>query len=431
MIWLVRTAGALVSAAFVVATIFVPFSPLTISAEPSIERSISVDPRPLEVVCPGSLYQLGGEDGTDVDSIEALGDANFYLIEDGVATPFRASQPAIFSSSSEGQSARDLSGYQWQEIDQSRISGSVSLTCKKPATEAVLLGGKTSLGFESLLIVHNPDVLSTILDLRFFDSQDQVDESISLAPDETKVINLARYVNTDQAVGVRINSQGGRFAAWIQSKSNSGITPTGADISAHNQLQSNPALIIRAQSEELPTEFRVPEVYALVTESLSTTVSISSLDGGFGDAFRVDLQPGVNSIPMPDLQPGSYQVSIEAENALLSSHSTNPLAPDFSIGQSEAGVSGDIQMVALIDGIVEVSSFEETVVSMTVIRNGLAEVATIDLLTGRNVLSAEVEFGDQIEISGENLLIRVSNEETQYQATDNSNLGSDLSITVR
>jgi len=408
-----------------------PFSNLVTSSDPFVERSISVPARPLEVVCPGALYQLGGEDGTEIDAIDPLGDADFYLIRQGEATPFRASEPATFVSQSEGQSSRDLSAYQWQEISEPRISGTVSLSCKKPATEAVLLGGKTSLGFESLLIIHNPDVLSTILDLRFFDSTEQVDDSISLAPGETKIINLARYSNTDEAVGVRISSQGGRFAAWVQSKSNSGTTPTGANISAHNQLQSNPTMIISAQSEQLPSEFRVPEVYALVTESVSTTVSISSLQGGFGDAFRVELDPGVNPISMPDLEPGSYLLSLEAESALLSTHYTNPLVPDFSISQSETAVSGDVQLTAVIDGTVEVASLGETVVSMTITRDGITEVATIDLLSGRNVLSAEVQFGDQIEINGENLLVRIANGETEYQATDNSNLGSDLSIVVR
>ena len=431
MIWALRTIGLLMSVGLVSTAFVMPYFAMTTSAEPFVEREITVPARPLEVVCPGPLYQLGGEEGTEIDSIETLGDADFYLIRDGLATPFRASEPAVLSGEGEGQSSEDLSAYQWQDVAERRIAGSVSLTCKKPVTEAVLLGGKTSLGFESLLIVHNPDVLSTILDIGFFESQTQVDDSISLAPGETKVINLARYVNTDQAVGVSISSQGGRFAAWIQSKSNSGVTPTGANIIAHNELQSNPTMMLSVQSEQLPLEFRVPELYALLNESLSTTVSIRSLEGGFGDAFRVELEPGVNSIEMPDLEPGSYTVSLDADSALLSAHLTNPVTPDFLISQSEQSVSGEIGMIAAFQGRLEVTSLQESVVSVTIIRDGVTEVATIDLLTSGSLFESEVEFGDRIQLSGENLLIRITNGDTEYRAVDNSSFGSDLSITVR
>ena len=430
MIWVMRVFGVAVTA--VLASAFVlPFSVTTTSGQPPEENQISVPARPLEVVCPGSLYQLGGEDGTEIDSVESLGDADFYLIEAGVATPFRASEPAIFSAEGEEQSSSELSGYQWQQLSESRIAGLISLSCKKPVTESWILGGKTNIGSESLLIIHNPDVLSTILDLQFFDGEQRVNDSTSLAPGETKVINLARYVSTEEAVGINIESQGGRFAAWVQSKTNSGISPTGVDIEAHNQLQQNPSMLISVRSEDLPAEFRIPELHALVTESTSTTVSISSLQGGFGDAFRVNLDAGVNSIELPNLEPGSYRITLESEAALLAARSTNPLLPDFFLTQSEAPISGENQMVAVIDGEVQVAAVGESVATLKVTRNGETETALIGEVSGQQLLSASVLRGDLIEISGENLLIRVTNEATEYVAVDNSNIGSDLEITVR
>lgn len=271
MIWVFRSVG--VVAAAILSMVFVlPLSTVTTVGQTPETNQISVPARPLEVVCPGSLYQLGGEDGTEIDSVESLGDADFFLIESGVATPYRASQPAIFSAEGEEQSSSELSGYQWQRLTETRIVGLISLSCKKPVTEAWMLGGKTNIGSESLLIVHNPDVLSTILDMKFFDGAEQVNDSTSLAPGETKVINLARYVSTSEAVGINIESQGGRFAAWVQSKTNSGISPTGVDIEAHNQLQQNPSMLISVESEDLPSEFRIPELHVLVTESISTTI---------------------------------------------------------------------------------------------------------------------------------------------------------------
>lgn len=430
MIWFFRSIGVLAVAAL--ATVFaLPLSTVTNAGHSPQANQISVPARPLEVVCPGSLYQLGGADGTEVDSVESLGDADFYLIQQGVATPYRASEPAIFDAESEEQSSSELSGYQWQQLDENRIAGLISLSCKKPVTQSWILGGKTNIGSESLLIVHNPDVLSTILDLKFFDGDEQVSDSTSLAPGETKVINLARYVSTEEAIGINIESQGGRFAAWVQSKTNSGITPTGVDIEAHNQLQQNPSMLITVQSADLPTEFRVPELHALVTESISTTVSISSLQGGFGDAFRVNLDAGVNSIELPNLDPGSYRITLEAEAALLAARSTNPLVPDYYLTQSESVISGDIQMVAVIDGEVEVAAVGESVATLKVARNGETETAFIGEVSGQQMLSASVLRGDLIEISGENLLIRVTNDATEYLAVDNSNIGSDLEITVR
>lgn len=430
MIWFFRSLG-LVSVFGLVASFVLPYAPIVSSAEQPETTQISVPARSLEVVCPGSLYQLGGEDGTEVDSLQALGDADFFLIENSLATPFRGSEPAIFTASSEGQSSKDLSGYQWQQISESRIAGLISVTCKKPVTEAWMLGGRTNLGSESLLILHNPDVLSTILDLSFYTEDELINDSTSLAPGETKVINLSRYVSTEEAVGINLKSQGGRFAGWVQSKSNAGITPTGVDLEAHNQLQQNPTMLITVQSADLPLEFRIPKLHALTTEPLSTTVSVSSLEGGFGDAFRVELDAGVNSIELPLLEPGSYRLTLEAEAALLSSRTTDPLLPDFSITQSESAISGDVEMVSVIEGTVEIASTSDSIATLKITRGGNTETALIGEVSSQKMLSAEVMRGDKIEISGDDLLIRVRNQATEYLPADNSNIGSDLEITVR
>ena len=430
MIWALRLAG-LALTGLLAAVLFIPFGITTTAGDTPTERKISVPARPLEVVCPGSLYQLGGADGTDIDSLESLGDADFYLIENGEPTPYRADKPALFVAEGNGQSSSVLSGYQWQQLSESRIAGLVSLSCKKPVTETWMLGGRTNLGSESLLIIHNPDVLSTILDMKFFDGETEESDSVSLAPDETKVVNLARYVSTDEAVGLNITSQGGRFAAWIQSKTNSGITPTGADIEAHNQLQKNPSMIISALSEDLPAEFRIPQIHALVPSASTATVSISSLQGGLGDAFRVNLSEGVNSIEIPDLSPGSYRITVEVEQGLLSSRTVNPLIPDYSLTQSEAPISGEVQMVAVLDGQIEVASVEESVVTLRITRAGVREAAVIGFASGREMISADVQAGDLVEIEGEGLLIRIIGQGAEYLPADNSNIGSDLSITVR
>lgn len=430
MIWLLRGLGFLSVFLFASAFVF-PYSTFTTSGEAKKTQQISVPARPMEVVCPGSLYQLGGEDGTDVDSINALGDADFFLLENGVPTPYRASEPALFTATEEGQTSGVLSGYQWQLLDQTRIAGLVSISCKKPVTEAWMLAGETDLGSESLLIIHNPDVLSTILDLRFFDGEEQFSDSTSLAPGETKVINLARYVSTDEAVGLNIKSQGGRFATWIQSKTNSGVSPTGVDIEAHNNLQKNPSMIFTTQSDALPSEDRVPKLSVLSPEPISSTVSISSLQGGFGDAFRVELEAGVSSIELPNLELGSYLITLEAEAALLSAKTSNPLISDFYVNQSEIPISGEIQMVAVIDATIEIAAKEVSVASLRITRAGDTELALIGEVSPQKMLTAEVSQGDVLEIIGDELFVRVKNDATAYVPADNSNIGSDLELVVR
>lgn len=430
MIWLLRSIGAL-SVLVLVAAFVLPYSTFTTSGVAKQTQQISVPARPMEVVCPGSLYQLGGEDGTEVDSIDALGDADFFLIENGVPTPYRASEPALFAATEEDQSAGVISGYQWQQIKQTRIAGLVSLSCKKPVTEAWMLGGETNLGSESLLILHNPDVLSTILDIRFFDGQEQFSDSTSLAPDETKVINLARYVSTDEPVGLNIKSQGGRFAAWVQSKTNSGVSPTGVDVEAHNSLQKNPSMIFSAQSDELPREDRNPKLSVISPEPISSTVSISSLQGGFGDAFRVELEAGVSTIDIPELEPGSYRITLEADAALLSAKTNNPLIPDFFVNQSENPLSGEIQMVAVIDGTIEIAAREDSVASLRITRSGETDVALVGEVSTQKMLTADIAQGDVLEITGDELLVRIKNDSTAYLPSDNSNIGSDLELVVR
>lgn len=430
MIWAMRALSLLFAGVSAI-SLALPYQSLSVTGDDAVQRQIGVPARALEVVCPGSLYQLGGEDGTEVDSVQSLGDADFFLIRQGETTPFRASEPKTFIAEGQAQSSGELSGYQWQQIDQPRIAGLASLSCKKPVTEAWMVGGRTSLGSESLLIIHNPDVLSTILDLTFYVDQTRVSDSLSLAPAETKVVNLGRYASSDTAIGLSIESQGGRFAAWMQSKTNSGITPTGVDIEAHNQLQTNPSLIISAQAENLPQEFRIPEIYALSTKASSATVSVSSLEGGFGDAFRVELVDGVNQIELPNLLAGSYRITLEAESALLVARTVELLIPDFSLTQSEPPISGQLQIVSVLDGVVEVAGSSAGVAKLKITSGGVIQTSLIGEVSGQKTLSGSVSRGDLIEIEGENLLIRVAGGGSEYLPVDNSNLGSDLSITIR
>jgi len=431
MKWALRIIG-LLSVPILSVTFFMPLKPVLTEAQIPTPVEVSVPARALEVVCPGALVELGGEDGTDVDSLENIGDADFYLVEQSVPTPFRADKPASFTAETDVQLSSELSGYMWQSVERNRIDGTVSVSCKKPVTEAWMIAPGTELGKESLLIIHNPDVLSTILELGFYTDEELPSDSISLAPGETKVLNVARYAPGESVVGLRIKSQGGRFAAWVQSKTNSGTTPTGADLVAHNQLQLNPSMLVTVQEDELPEQDRLPELFILTTEQASATVSISSLEQGFGDVIRSDLQVGINQIQLPELDPGSYRVSVESEaSMLLGSRTTNPLIGDYFTTMAEPSYDSELTMVATLNGVVEIASQDQSLATLQITRDGSLVNGQIGDLSSQERLTAEVEVGDLIEISGEGLLVRVTSRVTEYLPADNSNIGSDLQITVR
>ena len=431
MKWALRIIG-LLSVPILSVTFFMPLKPVLTEAQIPTPAEVSVPARALEVVCPGALVELGGEDGTDVDSLENIGDADFYLVEQSVPTPFRADKPASFTAETDVQLSSELSGYMWQSVERNRIDGTVSVSCKKPVTEAWMIAPGTELGKESLLIIHNPDVLSTILELGFYTDEELPSDSISLAPGETKVLNVARYAPGESVVGLSIKSQGGRFAAWVQSKTNSGTTPTGADLVAHNQLQLNPSMLVTVQEDELPEQDRLPELFILTTEQASATVSISSLEQGFGDVIRSDLQVGINQIQLPELDPGSYRVSVESEaSMLLGSRTTNPLIGDYFTTMAEPSYDSELTMVATLNGVVEIASQDQSLATLQITRDGSLVNGQIGDLSSQERLTAEVEVGDLIEISGEGLLVRVTSRVTEYLPADNSNIGSDLQITVR
>ena len=431
MKWALRIIG-LLSVPILSVTFFMPLKPVLTEAQIPTPVEVSVPARALEVVCPGALVELGGEDGTDVDSLENIGDADFYLVEESVPTPFRADKPASFTAETDVQLSSELSGYMWQSVERNRIDGTVSVSCKKPVTEAWMIAPGTELGKESLLIIHNPDVISTILELGFYTDEELPSDSISLAPGETKVLNVARYAPGESVVGLSIRSQGGRFAAWVQSKTNSGTTPTGADLVAHNQLQLNPSMLVTVQEDELPEQNRLPELFILTTEQASATVSISSLEQGFGDVIRSDLQVGINQIQLPELDPGSYRVSVESEaSMLLGSRTTNPLIGDYFTTMAEPSYDSELTMVATLNGVVEIASQDQSLATLQITRDGSLVNGQIGDLSSQERLTAEVEVGDLIEISGEGLLVRVTSRVTEYLPADNSNIGSDLQITVR
>ena len=69
--------------------------------------------------------------------------------------------------------------------------------------------------------------------------------------------------------------------------------------------------------------------------------------------------------------------------------------------------------------------------TLRITRAGVREAAVIGFASGREMISADVQAGDLVEIEGEGLLIRIFGQGAEYLPADNSNIGSDLSITVR
>ena len=98
---------------------------------------------------------------------------------------------------------------------------------------------------------------------------------------------------------------------------------------------------------------------------------------------------------------------------------------------AEPSYDSELTMVATLNGVVEIASQDQSLATLQITRDGSLVNGQIGDLSGQERLTAEVEVGDLIEISGEGLLVRVVSRVTEYLPADNSNIGSDLQITVR
>lgn len=352
-----RLALLVLVAAVAAATVFAAELPIiknwkiTIGEIP-LASKIDVEPKDLNLVCPGALNLSGGKAGTKLGVFSRLNTALLSTIEtptDGVvfetrsiitdspsiSTPERIVDPisitAIDKTSNAVQGSTLLSANQIQLASELSMAGLAGAACQKPAHEQLLVGGDTSVGREAVLVLANPSAIAANLDMKVYGVSGEVESiglnGFSVAPGKTQLIQLSSLVPRTKSFALQITGRGGAIAAWIQQKTVRGLSATGVDFISPNaavaKSQFIPGVLIRGSKSakklmKANDDYAdlVPTVRVFVPGEKAAKVTVQILGSNsksFGTVVQQDVLAGrVADIPIQGLSDGDYVAIVSA-----------------------------------------------------------------------------------------------------------------------
>ena len=286
----------------------------TLGASPH-EFSVSVDPKNLQIVCPGSLVEVGGEDGTELGLIERVGEASLRVnTSDGVAAPPATQGSAQFEASGSEQSTELLAAIQTQAISKPRISGLAASFCEQPTSAGWFISGASGVGNESVLLAANWSDVDTQLIVEIHSPAGQTVERFALASGQERLISLAPLTALANIYAVRVESTGPAVTLALQNRWSRGLTPLGVDLTSTTQL---PQTIHWIQPLTILAEgYQAPRL-RLYAPDASAEVVVTAFGGEGPELFRAVVpEAGFSELDL-ELREGSYVLKIESTNPVL------------------------------------------------------------------------------------------------------------------
>ena len=233
-----RVGLALVLPALVIAG-FILLPPVSSTPVTSVASAfeVSVEPKPLQAVCPGALIEVGGEDGTDLDLIERIGEASIkgYSSEEITVPPLTGESLPLIVEGAE-QSTELLSVIQTQAASRQRASGLAAAFCEQPVTSGWFISGASGVGNESVLSAANWNEVDTQLIVELHSTGGVVSERFALAAGQERLITLAPLAALASVYAIRVESTGPALAVAMQNRWSRGLTPLGIELTSTTQL---------------------------------------------------------------------------------------------------------------------------------------------------------------------------------------------------
>ena len=441
--------------------------------------STTVQPRPLALACPGSAFVETSKSGVTA-KFHHFGTSQIALNRSGESGFETSTTPTTVTADDDSASTQQgsdlLSANQTQILraapnsTSAGANGMLSTECQLPGSDFWFIGGDTSVGRQSLLVVQNPSKVDATLNLELFDERGVIQsagmQGLFVASGSTLVTPLAAFAPNNRGLTVHLSSQGGAVAAWIQQKTVRGTVAAGIDyvsssIAPANQqvlpglsiYGSKAATAIKKLNQDYSDLEPVVRVFVpgngkAVDQEVDVTVLVSGIDAKtFGTVVRQKVMVGQSAdIPIIGLADGTYSAVISAERPLfaalkLSRNSVDEARLLTEVGSDFTWISASDQIttsrtiVAPEIGrtVLNLVNASTTATSVTVVSGGVSKVYQLS----QNALSAvSVKPGALIQISASspvfaNLTTVEDTGISNLRLLDAKNLGGEVSVTLR
>lgn len=369
-----RVAGGLVLvggiAAVIAAAIFVPIPSVVASA-----ATVAVAPAPeaQSRVCPGPILEYSQSSGQPGQVTSAVGKAAISgAVREAVGgapagTVTRSPLAAPDNSSAPGGNAPELltapgaltgallAAGQSSTAGATDLRGFAATACGEATADSWLVGGATTVGRTSLIMLSNPTAVAANVRLSIYAENGPVDApgaSAILVPALTqKIVSLAGFAPNVSSPVVHVESTGGTVLASVQQGIIRGLETGGVELVGPSAAPSSSAVMTgvtisgtSAIAERLPTDGNgdmqaALRVYVPGTADASLTVTATSEQAGAESvSFTLTAAAGrVSESPLRDLPDGTYTLSVAASVPVVTAARTSVIeagALDFAWYQS-------------------------------------------------------------------------------------------------
>ncbi len=313
--------------------------------------SVEVDPDGIAVtpvraaqalVCGGPIIGLSrGED----PQLVAVGDPERRAAGEGLVERSLDDSEAIDGSAAVVElpadaPAADVAATERQTLDEPELGGLAVAECLPPAPTAWLVGGSTTTGRSTLVVLSNPGEVAATVDLSVWGADGPLEtpgtSGLIVAPGAQRIIPLAGIAPDEPSPVVGVRSRGGAVSATLQQLTIVGLEPAGVDVvtpvRAPGERMVIPAVPIvdaeglaRAAAALGGTDF-APILRVLVPGDEPAGVSVSLIPdaGGEGAALTATVDAGaVLDIALSELADGDYSVIVDATQPVVAAARTS------------------------------------------------------------------------------------------------------------
>ncbi len=425
-------------AAFVV---FAPNLDLPIAGLASAE-GLQVKAKNLSLVCPGAIYQ---NDPNNIGEFSQTGKANIsrdfaapagteLVTADGVLTVLDPQGVAP-------QGSALLTANQTQLAATSSANGLAGAACQNPSSDIWLVGGSTSTGRESLLIIRNPSPVDATVDLEIYGEEGLLElpglSGLAVTSGKTLVLPMAGLAPKAKTFVTHVTSKGGAIAAWLQVKSVRGLAAAGLDYVSPSigasLSQVIPGIFIRGAADAAALASANAD-YADLAQTIrvfvpgekEANIKVQILGANaktFGTVILQTLKPGaVTDVSISGLTDGDYvavlesDVPVQSAARLSRTDKTKVPATDFTW----------LQAAQAIDGARVVSVPAVGISKLSIVDPVSAKVQTVLVAPGPTY-----KFEKPAAMLYANLILDVGGMVTNIPVIDYKNAGGAVKVSVR
>jgi hypothetical protein len=218
--------------------------------------------------------------------------------------------------------------------DTADVSGLAASECLSPARTSWLVGGSTTVGRTTWIVLSNADAVDAAVDLTLWGDAGLIDAGgttgIIVAAGTQRIVPLAGIAVDQPSPVVRVSSTGGSVAATLQTSVVRGLTPSGISIvtplaepAVRHVIAALPVINGQVALERSTADGGadgLPALRLLAPGETAAQVSVRfvSADGGVGLVTEATLEPGVVlDLPVTNLADGDYGVIVDASEPVV------------------------------------------------------------------------------------------------------------------